>query len=79
MHEHAATEEVLARAGVAFTSLRHGFYASTVPMLLRGALATGELRVPEDGPIAWTTHADLADAAAIALADDGPLDRLTRL
>lgn len=76
MPDHAATEETLRQAGVAFTSLRNGFYAATVPLLLGGALETGELRLPEDGPVAWTTHADLADAAAIALSDGG-LDGVT--
>ncbi len=76
MPDHAATEEALQEARVSFTSLRNGFYASTVPLLLGGALETGELRLPEDGPVAWTTHADLAEAAAIALSDGG-LDGLT--
>ncbi|GAA1964657.1 NAD(P)H-binding protein [Amycolatopsis minnesotensis] len=68
---HAATEDVLKESGTAFTALRNGFYASTVPMLLRQALATGELRVPEDGAVAWTAHADLAEAAASLLIDGG--------
>lgn len=80
MPDHAATEEVLRTAGPAFTVLRNGFYASTVPMLLRHALETGELRVPQDGPVAWTAHADLADATARILAGggfDGPTPPLT--
>jgi uncharacterized protein YbjT (DUF2867 family) len=78
MPDHAATEALLRDCGVAFTALRNGFYASTVDLLLgpSGALATGELAVPEDGPVAWTTHADLAEAAAIALAEGG-LDGVT--
>ena len=71
MPDHAATEQALRQSGVAFTSLRNGFYATTVPMLLGPALETGELRVPEDGPVAWTTHADLAAAAARILAEGG--------
>lgn len=80
MPDHAATEALLADAGVAWTSLRNGFYASTVPMLLARALHTGELRVPADGPVAWTTHEDLADVAALALTGDdldGPTPPLT--
>lgn len=69
--DHAATEEALRACGIAFTALRNGFYASTVPMLLTGALVTGELRVPEDGAVAWTTRADLAEATARILADGG--------
>ena len=36
----------------------------------------GELVAPEDGPVSWTAHADLADAAAIVLTEDG-FDGLT--
>ncbi|MDR8412364.1 NAD(P)H-binding protein [Nonomuraea sp. 3-1Str] len=80
MPDHAATEEALQASGTAFTSLRNGFYASTVPQLLRHALDTGELRVPQDGPVAWTAHADLAEAAARILVDgrfDGRTPPLT--
>lgn len=76
MPDHAATEDALQGTGVAFTSLRNGFYAATVPLLLRHALATGELRVPEDGAVAWTAHADLAEAAAQILVD-GRFDEFT--
>jgi uncharacterized protein YbjT (DUF2867 family) len=74
MPDHAATEAALRESGVAYTSLRNGFYASTTLMLLRGALQTGELAVPQDGPVSWTAHADLAEAAAIGLADEGRFD-----
>ena len=70
MPDHAATEDALQASGVPFTVLRNGFYASTVPLLLRHALTTGELRAPQDGAIAWTTHPDLAEAAARLLTDD---------
>jgi NAD(P)H dehydrogenase (quinone) len=70
MVDHAATEVALRESGVAFTSLRNGFYASTVLMLLGPVLKTGELAVPEDGPVSWTSHGDLAEAAAIALTED---------
>jgi uncharacterized protein YbjT (DUF2867 family) len=80
MSDHAATEAALRDSGVAFTALRNGFYASTTGMLLASALETGELAVPEDGPVSWTAHADLAEAAAIILAKepfDGPTPALT--
>ncbi|HWO62984.1 MAG TPA: NAD(P)H-binding protein [Umezawaea sp.] len=70
MPDHAATEAVLRDSGARFTILRNGFYASSAHMLLGAALTTGELAVPHDGPVSWTAHADLAEAAAIALADD---------
>jgi uncharacterized protein YbjT (DUF2867 family) len=71
MPDHAATERYLAGTGTPFTALRNGFYASTLPWLIGAALQTGELIAPADGPVSWTTHADLAEAAAIVLADDG--------
>ena len=62
---------------MAFTSLRNGFYAASGLMLMGQAVATGELIAPEDGPVSWTAHADLAEAAAIVLADEGCLDGMT--
>lgn len=77
MPDHAATEAMLRASGVAYTSLRNGFYATTVPRLMGQALQTGQLIAPEDGPVSWTAHVDLAEAAAIILADEGRLDGLT--
>jgi len=71
MVDHAATEAALRDSGVPFTALRNGFYAATTAMLLGHALQTGELAVPEDGPVAWTSHANLAEATAVALAEEG--------
>ncbi|MEU5989139.1 SDR family oxidoreductase [Spirillospora sp. NPDC047418] len=70
MPDHAATEELLRASGVPFTSLRNGFYASTTVALVGAALQSGELAVPEDGPVSWTAHADLAEATAITLAEE---------
>jgi uncharacterized protein YbjT (DUF2867 family) len=80
MPDHAATERYLQESGVAFTALRNGFYASTVPRLLGAAVETGELVAPEDGPVSWTAHGDLAEVAAIALVEkrlDGVTPALT--
>ncbi|MFJ6676667.1 SDR family oxidoreductase [Actinosynnema sp. NPDC091369] len=80
MVDHAATEVVLRESGVAFTSLRNGFYASSALMFLEGVLETGELAAPEDGPVSWTSHDDLAEAAVVALTEevlDGPTPALT--
>ncbi|WP_369192496.1 SDR family oxidoreductase [Streptomyces sp. R08] len=77
MPDHAETEGVLRAAGVPFTSLRNGFYAATTVMLLGSALQTGELVAPEDGPVSWTAHGDLAEAAAIVLAEEGRFDGVT--
>ena len=48
--QHAATEGYLPARAVAFTSLRHGFYASTFEVYLPDALGTGELRLPRTVP-----------------------------
>ena len=77
MPDHAATEVMLAESGVAFTSLRNGFYSASGLMLLGQAFETGEIVAPEDGPVTWTAHADLAEAAARALADEERLDGIT--
>ncbi|RZT78637.1 uncharacterized protein YbjT (DUF2867 family) [Micromonospora violae] len=74
---HAATEEYLAERGVPFTALRNGFYASTLGFSIDAALETGHLVAPADGPVSWTAHADLAEAAAVALTEEGLLDGVT--
>lgn len=71
MSDHFATEELLRSSGVPGTALRNGFYAETAVMFLGNAAETGELAAPADGPVNWTTHADLAEAAAVALSDEG--------
>lgn len=75
--QHAATEAFLAEQGSAWTALRHGFYASTLEIYVPTALETGELRLPADGPVSWTSHADLAEADAIALTRPGVLDGIS--
>lgn len=77
MVDHAATEALLQTSGVAFTSLRNGFYAASALMLMGQAFETGKLVAPEDGPVSWTAHADLAQAAAIALTEEGLVTGLT--
>ncbi|WCH97147.1 NAD(P)H-binding protein [Streptomyces moderatus] len=74
---HAATEEHLKRQGVPYTALRNGFYASTLSSYIDTALKTGTLAAPQDGPVSWTAHEDLAEAAAVALTQDGALQGIT--
>lgn len=74
---HAATEAHLAAAGLPFTALRNGFYASTLAVSIGDALTTGVISAPADGPVSWTAHADLAEVAAIALTQEGALDGVT--
>lgn len=70
MRDHAETEKMLMGAGIDFTSLRNGFYAASAFMFMGGALESGEILAPSDGPVSWTTHADLAEAAALTLMGD---------
>ena len=71
MYDHAAAEAMLRDCGVAWTALRNGFYASTVPMMLGDAAGTGVLAAPQDGKVSWTAHADLAAAAVEVLLQEG--------
>jgi NAD(P)H dehydrogenase (quinone) len=75
---HYATEQHLAATGVPFTALRNGFYANGIGIHLDAALATGQMVLPEDGPVSWTAHADLAEAAAVALAEPQSFDGLSQ-
>lgn len=74
MWSHAATEDMLRSSGLAWTALRNGFYGSSGLQFLGEAPQTGVLEVPADGPVAWTAHADLAEAAAIVLTEEGRFD-----
>ncbi|GAA0555442.1 NAD(P)H-binding protein [Paractinoplanes ferrugineus] len=77
MPVHAATEDYLAESGVPYTVLRNGFYVTTLAFYLPQALATGVLALPADGPVSWTAHADLAEAAVAALTSADLLDGVT--
>ncbi|MFG3138910.1 NAD(P)H-binding protein [Streptomyces sp. NPDC048211] len=72
--DHAATEQALLASGVPFTALRNGFHAASALQFLGHGVESGSLVLPEDGPVNWTAHADLADAAAAVLADEGRFD-----
>lgn len=76
---HAATEDLLARSGLAWTSLRNGFYAHSLNWLLGPWRETGVVTVPADGPVSWTARDDEAEAAAMILTSDGAYDGPTTL
>src|SRR5919112_1955674 len=76
---HAATELLLAESGVAWTSLRNGFYAHSLSWLAGPWRETGVITVPADGPVSWTAREDVAEAAAVVLASDGGYDGPTTL
>ncbi|MFE7169700.1 NAD(P)H-binding protein [Streptomyces sp. NPDC057616] len=69
--DHAQTEDLLHATGLPWTALRNGFYASSALQFLESARHTGDITLPADGPVAWTGHDDLAEAAAAILADEG--------
>jgi NAD(P)H dehydrogenase (quinone) len=72
--DHAATEELLAKSGVAWTSLRNGFYAHSLNWLTGPWRETGVIAVPADGPVSWTAREDAAEAAAVILDSGGAYD-----
>lgn len=75
--DHAVTEAMLAQSGLAWTALRHGFYAESGLMMNAEGLKNGEIAAPADGKVSWTTHADLAEGDAIILADAKRFDGAT--
>lgn len=75
--DHAATEDMLSHSGLSWTALRNGFYASSSFFFMGNALETGVLETPLDGPVAWTTHADLAQGAAAVLMEPGRYEGAT--
>lgn len=74
MLAHAATEKMLANSGLKWTALRNGFYASSGLAMIEDSFTSGALETTQDGKIAWTAHDDLAEAAAIILADEGSFE-----
>ena len=77
--DHAATERLLAESGIAWTSLRNGFYAHSLTWLAGPWRETGRVTVPADGPVSWTAREDAAEASAVILASNGAYDGPTTL
>src|ERR1700759_112088 len=71
---HATAEADLTDSGVAWTSLRNGFYAHSLDWLLGPWRETGEIATPAAGPVSWTERAEEAEAAAVILVGDRPVD-----
>lgn len=72
--DHAATERLLAESGLAWTSLRNGFYMHSLQWLLGPWRETGVIAVPADGPVSWTSRSDAAEAAAAIILSSGAYD-----
>ena len=81
MRTHHATEEMLRQSGLSWTALRHGFYAASALLFMGDITQTRLIQAPADGKVSWTTHADLAKAVAIIMAEEkqyqGPTPPLT--
>lgn len=77
--DHAATEQLLASCGIAWTSLRNGFYAHSLTWMLGPWRETGVITVPADGPVSWTARDEAAEAAAAILLSNGAYDGPTTL
>ncbi|MGW6900271.1 SDR family oxidoreductase [Streptomyces sp. NPDC054919] len=75
--DHAQTEGLLRATGLPWTALRNGFYASSALQFLESARHTGNIALPADGPVAWTGHDDLAEAATAILLDGGRFEGAT--
>ncbi len=74
---HAATEAMLAGSGLAWTALRHGFYAESAMAMNARGLDAGVITGPADGKVSWTTHDDLAAVDAALLASHDVIDGAT--
>ncbi|CDG82182.1 SDR family oxidoreductase [Janthinobacterium agaricidamnosum] len=71
-NDHAQTEAALHAGGLAYTSLRNGFYMDSFLTTLPKAIASGVwTSAAGDGKIAYVTQADCARAAVAALHQGG--------
>lgn len=75
--DHAAVEAHLEALDEPFTSLRNGYYTSSLQHHIGNAAQTGELAAPADGQVSWTARVDLAEAAAIILARQATFEEPT--
>lgn len=77
--DHHATEQLLETSALAWTSLRNGFYAHTLPAVVGPWTTTGVMTVPADGPVSWTSRDDLAVGAPEVLLSTRPYDGVVTL
>ena len=75
--DHYLMEQFMAEAGRPYTALRNGYYAESAFHHIGRGFETGEISAPEDGPVSWTTRADLAEANAAVLAAEGRFDGIS--
>lgn len=53
-----------------FTSLRNGFYMSSMKQMIGSPQHNGKIICPADGKVSWTTHSDLGEGIAKILVSD---------
>ncbi|MCJ1361043.1 hypothetical protein MMC16_000140 [Acarospora aff. strigata] len=61
---HLATEKLLQDFGLSYTSIREGIYADAFPLFIDWFPSTTEVLLPGDGPVAFASRAELAEATA---------------
>ena len=69
--EHRATEEALAESGLPYVLLRNGWYTENYTDQLPSYLEHGVVGAAGAGRVSAATRADLAEAAAVVLTEDG--------
>jgi len=67
---HVDTEDYLERSEGSFTIVRNAHYMENLPMFLGGAILSGDLALPPDGPTSWVARADLGEGIARLLVED---------
>jgi NAD(P)H dehydrogenase (quinone) len=78
--EHKATEEAIAASGIPAVILRNGWYTENYAGQVGQAAATGELVASVgDGRVSSASRKDFAEAAAVALVEDGHLGKVYEL
>jgi NAD(P)H dehydrogenase (quinone) len=72
LRDHAATEQLIADSGLAYTFLRNNFYLEVVLQSAAQAIATGSsFSATQGGAAAYVTRADCARVAAAVLTSSG--------
>ncbi len=78
--EHLQTEQYLATTAIDHVVLRNGWYHENYVPAIDAARQTGSvLTSAGDGLVGSAARADFAEAAAVALTSDGPLERVYEL
>ncbi|RRZ88980.1 SDR family oxidoreductase [Erwinia sp. 198] len=78
--EHRATEQALIASGMPYVILRNGWYSENYAASIAPALTHGVfIGAADEGKIASATRQDYAEAAAVVLTSDAPVDKVYEL